>query len=72
MTGFLEVPKWLRCLIRENNTTATERELEAHPAEKEQEDPNEILKEKKTWNIAANVAAVFLAVACVFLHAYFA
>ena len=35
-------------------------------------DPCEILKEEKSWNIAANVAAVFLAVSCVFLHAYFA
>ena len=38
----------------------------------EHQDPSETLREEKSWNIAANLAAVFLAVACVFLHAYFA
>ena len=40
--------------------------------ETEHQDPSETLMEEKSWNIAANLAAVFLAVACVFLHAYFA
>jgi len=70
---FSEVPKWLKCLIRENKTSSSEEMIEEQPVhEKEHEDPSEILREEKSWNIVANLAAVFLAVACVFLHAYFA
>ena len=47
--------------------------IEDQPIEgTEHQDPAETLSEEKSWNIAANLAAVFLAVACVFLHAYFA
>ncbi|CBY09713.1 unnamed protein product [Oikopleura dioica] len=68
-----EVPKWLKCLIRENKTSSSEEMIEEQPVQKkEHEDPSEILREEKSWNIAANLTAVFLAVACVFLHAYFA
>ncbi|CAG5089973.1 Oidioi.mRNA.OKI2018_I69.PAR.g12420.t1.cds [Oikopleura dioica] len=70
-----EVPKWLKCLVRENKTSSEEISIaEEQPNEEHdvEEDPCKILKEEKSWNIAANVAAVFLAVSCVFLHAYFA
>ena len=68
------MPKWLKCLVRENKTSSEEisiAEEQLNEVEIEM-DPCEILKEEKSWNIAANVAAVFLAVSCVFLHAYFA
>ena len=70
---FLDLPKWLKCLVRENQTSSTEEMIEDQPIEgTEHQDPAETLSEEKSWNIAANLAAVFLAVACVFLHAYFA
>jgi hypothetical protein len=63
----------LKCLTRENKTSSAEEMVEEQPVDDtEHQDPSETLREEKSWNIAANLAAVFLAVACVFLHAYFA
>jgi hypothetical protein len=63
----------LKCLTRENKTSSAEEMVEEQTVDDtEHQDPSETLREEKSWNIAANLAAVFLAVACVFLHAYFA